>query len=74
MAVAAIGRWTRGLGDTAKRRGLVGGSRAWLAVFAGLQVIRFAGRVAKRGEKPVHYSEPLRPGETLEIRHLAPDR
>jgi hypothetical protein len=52
------------------RKGLLGGSRFWLTVFALGQVARFAGKVTKRGEMPVRYSETLGPGETLVIRHI----
>jgi len=73
MLREAIRRRTQALDDRAKR-GLLGGSRGWLAVFAGLKLMGFCKRAAKRGEKPLRYSEALRPGETLEISHLAPDR
>ena len=52
------------------RKGLLGGSRFWLAVFVMGCTARWAGKVTKRGEMPVRYSEALGPGEELVIRHL----
>ena len=54
------------------RKGLLGGSRFWLVVFALGSVARWSGKVTKRGEMPVRYSERLEPGEELVIRHLGP--
>ncbi len=50
-------------------RGILGGSRAWTAV----AVLGWSVRLIQRGrakEPKVVYSEVLRPGEMLEIRHL----
>lgn len=51
-------------------RGLLGGSKAWTVV----AVLGWSLRLLQRGRlkepKPV-FSEVLRPGEVLEIRHLA---
>ena len=55
----------------ALRRGLLGGSRLWTAVFAAGYVGRWIGRVAKRGEMPLITSDELRPGEGFVIRHLS---
>ena len=55
------------------RKGLLGGSRVWLAVFIGRFVLRWLARAAKRAEMPVKYSERLALGETLVIRHVEPD-
>jgi hypothetical protein len=55
------------------RKGLLGGSRFWLAVFAAGYVGRFVGRVAKRGEPPLVFSEKLELGQAYEIRHIGPD-
>lgn len=54
------------------RKGLLGGSRFWLGVFALGYVARWTGKVTKRGEMPVRFSETLEPGETLVIRHIDP--
>jgi hypothetical protein len=56
------------------RKGLLGGSRFWLTVFAAGYVARWSGKVSKRGEMPVRFSEPLGPGEEIVIRHIDPRR
>ena len=48
-------------------RGLLGGSKAWTVVGWSLRLLQ-RGRLHE--PKPV-FSEVLRPGEVLEIRHLA---
>jgi hypothetical protein len=58
----------------ALRRGLLGGSRPWLAVFVLGILGRQMGKVTKRGEMPLVLSEALKPGEALLITHLAPKR
>lgn len=52
------------------RKGLFGGSRFWLAIFAAGYVARWTGTVTKRGTMTVRYSEPLAPGEAIVIRHF----
>ena len=42
------------------RKGLLGGSRFWLAIFGLGYVARWSGKVTKRGEMPVRFSEELR--------------
>jgi hypothetical protein len=54
------------------RRGLLGGSRIWTAVFAARYVGQFVTKVTKRGVMPVITSDRLEPGEGMVIRHLAP--
>lgn len=50
-------------------RGILGGSRAWTAVAVLGWSLRLAQR--NRGKEPkAVYSEVLRPGDVLEIRHL----
>lgn len=56
----------------AVRRGLLGGSRFWTAVYFAGHVRRFAQKVTKRGEMPVITSDELGVGEGLVIRHLSP--
>jgi hypothetical protein len=51
-------------------KGLLGGSRAWTAVAVAGWAIRLLQR-SRRGEPKTVFSEVLRPGEVLEIRHLA---
>ena len=54
------------------RKGILGGNRFWLTVFALGYVGRFVGKVTKRGEMPVVFTEKLAPGEAYEIRHVEP--
>lgn len=56
------------------RRGLLGGNRFWLTMFGVLQLARWSGKVTKRGEMPVRFTEQLGPGEAYEIRHVAPPK
>jgi hypothetical protein len=56
------------------RRGLLGGSRPWLAVFVLSLLGRRVGKVTKRGAMPVLLSEALKPGEAMLITHIAPKR
>ena len=56
------------------RRGLLGGSKPWLAIFVLSMLRRQMGKVTKRGEMPLVLSEALKPGEALLITHLAPKR
>ena len=56
------------------RRGLLGGSRPWLAVFVLSLLGRRVGKITKRGVMPVLLSEALKPGESMLITHLAPKR
>lgn len=52
------------------RKGLLGGSRFWLTIFGLGYVARWSGKVTKRGEMPIRFSEGLKPGEELVIRHI----
>jgi len=56
------------------RKGLLGGSRFWLTIFVAGYVMRWSGKVTKRGEMPVRFSEALEPGEEIVIRHLDASR
>lgn len=57
------------------RRGLLGGDRFWMVVFGVGRLTRGLGKLTKRGEMVVAFSERLRPGAALEIRHVeAPAR
>jgi len=60
---------------SALRKGIFGGSRPWLIVFALLRLGGFIGKITKRGEMPLALSEPLKRGETMVIKHSkAPTR
>lgn len=50
-------------------RGLFGGNRRWMTVFAAIGAAKLMRRIASREAETV-YSEELKPGETLVIRHL----
>lgn len=56
------------------RRGLLGGNRFWLTVFALGRLARWSGKVTKRGDMPIRFTERLEPGEAYEIRHVAPPK
>lgn len=56
------------------RRGLLGGSRPWLAMLVLGFLGRRIGKVTKRGVMPVVLSEALKPGESMIITHLVPER
>ena len=58
---------------TALRRGLFGGSRAWMTIFAAIATARVFKRLA--GSEPdTVYCEPLEPGQALVITHHADQR
>ncbi len=56
------------------RKGLFGGSRFWLTIFGLSYLVRWSGKVTKRGEMPIRFSETLLPGEELVIRHTTATR
>lgn len=56
----------------ATRKGLLGGSRPWLAVFGLMQLVKWSGKVTKRGDAPIKFGESLQPGESFVISHVAP--
>lgn len=64
---ARLGAW---IGRQAVRRGLLGSSRIWLAVFVAGRLGRVARRALGPKRAPVALSEKLAPGSALEIRHL----
>jgi hypothetical protein len=56
----------------ARRRGVMGGSRPWAAVWALILAVRLARRFTKR--KPeILYSTKLGPGESVLVTALPPD-
>lgn len=56
-------RLLRLLAGQGRRRGLVGGNRAWLAIWLGVAVLRRL----RRSEARVVYSEKLAPGQALVV-------
>ncbi|HEY2430446.1 MAG TPA: hypothetical protein VGI06_16010 [Acidimicrobiales bacterium] len=67
-----VDRALRGAMRRGLRRGIGDGSRAWLAVGTVALGIRLIQRMAGPG-KPIVVTEELAPGQTLVIRHLAPE-
>ncbi|MDH4168124.1 MAG: hypothetical protein OEW42_00910 [Acidimicrobiia bacterium] len=51
----------------ATRKGLLGGSKLWLGVYAAGRLRRFGGRITKTGPAPVVYSERVSSGHWTEI-------
>lgn len=51
-------------------KGLLGGSRFWLGMFVAGYLARWSGKVTKRGEMPILFSDSLKPGESYVIRHV----
>lgn len=58
----------------ATRKGLIGGDRRWMAVFAVIGTAKLVRRISgsSKDPKPAFRTE-LKPGEALTIRHLPPD-
>jgi len=54
------------------QRGVLGGDKFWLTMFALGYAGRAVGKVTKRGPGPVVFSEKLAPGEAFEVRHIDP--
>ena len=54
----------------AVRRGLLGSSRLWLAVFVAGRLARMLRRVIGPRKPPVVFSERLGPGAAIAIHHL----
>ncbi|HET9059037.1 MAG TPA: hypothetical protein VFN61_03885 [Acidimicrobiales bacterium] len=67
-----MGRLVAFLISRGLRKGLLGGSKAWLGIGGVAFGLRFAWRVLRR--KPeIAFSEKLRPGERLIIAHRGDD-
>ena len=60
------------LGETGMRLG-AGGNGLWLAAGIVISGLRLVGRLGER-KREVVYSEVLKPGETINVRHLLEDR
>ena len=58
----------------AVRRGLLGSSRAWFAVFLATSVAKGLRRVLRPREPSTVLSQRLEPGAGIEVRHLKRDR
>ena len=58
----------------ATRKGLFGGDRRWMAVFAVIGAAKLLRRLSGSGKPPQPvYRTTLKPGETLTVRHLRAD-
>jgi hypothetical protein len=66
-----MGRLIRILRRNATYKGLLGGQRGWLAMFAVFGVARFFGKYVGRDEQHLA-SERLRPGQSMTITTMAP--
>jgi hypothetical protein len=56
----------------ATRKGLLGGDRRWMAVFAVVGMAKLLRRLSGSGRPPEPvYRTELKPGEALMVRHLA---
>ena len=58
----------------AVRRGLLGSSRLWFAVFVGQGAVKLARRATRPREPETVLEERLEPGAGIQIRHLKRDR
>ena len=63
----------RALTRIGMRKGLFGGSRAWMYVGGAAALMRLLGRMASRQPETV-FCEDLEPGQTLLIRHIPRDQ
>jgi len=54
------------------RRGLLGGDRFWLSVFVLRRLAKASGKVTKRGEMPIRFTEKLKPGQGYVVSHFDP--
>lgn len=66
----AAGGW---IARQAVRRGLLGSSRLWFAVFVAHGAVKLARRAARPREPTTVLEERLEPGAGIEIRHLNRD-
>ena len=68
---SSAGAW---VARQAVRRGLLGSSRIWFAVFVANGAVKVLRRVMRPDEPSVVASEQLEPGAGVEVRHLRRDR
>jgi hypothetical protein len=57
----------------AVRKGLVGGSRMWRAIWVLMTLRNGWARLSKSGGAPIKFTEPLREGEAWEVVHVPED-
>ncbi len=63
---------TRYIRWNATRKGIFGGSKMWLGVWGFLKLKGFAGKVTKKGEPELAFSQTVKPGHWFEIVHEKP--
>ncbi len=71
VAGRAAGAW---ITRRAVRRGLLGSSRLWLAVFVAQGAVKLARRALGPRQPTTVLEERLEPGAGIEVRHLNRDR
>ena len=71
VAGKAAGAW---ITRQAVRRGLLGSSRLWLAVFVAQGAVKLARRAVGPRQPTTVLEERLEPGAGIEVRHLNRDR
>ena len=64
---------TRTLKRNALRKGLLGGSPFWRAIWAGQLLLKGWGKVSKSGDAPIVFTESLKQGEAWTLVH-APEK
>ena len=69
MRFPGIGLLRGWIGRQALRRGLLGSSRLWLAVFVAGRLAQLVHRAIGPKRAPVVFSQRLAPGSAVEIRH-----
>ena len=67
VGAQAAGAW---IARNAVRRGLLGSSRLWFAVFVAQSAVKLARRAVGTREPATVLEERLEPGAGIEIRHL----
>lgn len=74
MPVPVPGTASRWIARQALRRGLLGSSRPWFAVFVVSAAAKGVRRVLRPRRPSTVLSQMLEPGAGLEVRHLERDR
>ena len=74
MATGVSGPASAWIARQALRRGLLGSSRAWFAVFVATTAAKGLRRVLRPREPSTVLSQRLEPGAGIEVRHLKRDR
>ena len=70
VGIKPAGAW---VARQAVRRGLLGSSRLWLAVFVAQGAVKLTRRAIRPREPVTVLEERLEPGAGIEVRHLSRD-